>query len=260
MKILFIGDIVGQPGVDAVRALVPRLAADHSLDLIVANAENVCSGSGLTPKQYRQLRAAGIDLITMGDHVYRRSEIIPTLETEDRICRPANFPPRAPGRAVVMTPARDGTPVAAFCLLGRTFMRPADCPFLAADRILTEIGAKAKVILLDMHAEATADKYQMGHYLKGRVSAVLGTHTHVPTADEQLLGTTAFISDVGMTGPHESILGRRIDRVLAHALDFVPASFDVASGDVRLSGAIVDIDPPTGHALSIRRIQERLAL
>ncbi len=257
MKILFIGDIVGQPGVDAVRALVPKLMADHSLDLVVANAENVCSGSGLTPKQYRQLRTAGVNLMTMGDHVYRRSEIISTLQTEDRICKPANFPRSAPGRDYLLAPARDGVMVAVFCLLGRTFMRPVDCPFIAADRVLAEIADRAKVILVDMHAEATSDKYLMGHYLKGRVSAVLGTHTHVPTADEHLLGTTAFISDVGMTGPHESILGRRVDRVLAHALDFVPAAFDVASGDPRLSGAIVEIDPATGHALSIRRVQER---
>lgn len=255
MKILFIGDIVGQPGVDAVRGIVPKLIADEPLDLVVANAENVCSGSGLTPRQYRQVRSAGVDLITMGDHIYRRSEIIPTLESEDRICKPANFPQTAPGREFLLAPARDGTMVAVFCLLGRTFMRAVDCPFQAAERVLTQIGDKAKVILVDMHAEATSDKYLMGHFLKGRVSAVLGTHTHVPTADEQLLGTTAFISDVGMTGPHDSILGRRVDRVLSHALTFVPAAFDVASGDPRLSGAIVEVDPATGHTRAIRRVQ-----
>jgi calcineurin-like phosphoesterase len=136
-------------------------------------------------------------------------------------------------------------------------MRPVDCPFQAADRVLAEIGDNAKVIVVDMHAEATADKYLMAHHLKGRVTAVLGTHTHVPTADEQLIGTTAFISDVGMTGPHDSILGRRVDRVLAHVLDFVPTSFEVATGDVRLSGVIVEVDADTGHARGIRRIQER---
>lgn len=258
MKILFIGDIVGSPGVDAVKGIVPQIVADEAIDLVIANAENVCSGSGLTPKQFRQVRAAGVDLITMGDHIYRRAEIIPTLQSEDRICKPANFPRAAPGREVIYAPTRDGTLVAAFCLLGRTFLRPVDCPFVAADRVLTEIGAKAKVILVDMHAEATSDKYLMAHHLKGRVSAVLGTHTHVPTADEQIIGTTAFISDVGMTGPHESILGRRVDRVLSHALDFVPAAFDVATGDPRLSGAIVEIDPATGHALAIRRLQQKL--
>jgi calcineurin-like phosphoesterase len=139
-------------------------------------------------------------------------------------------------------------------LLGRTFMRPVDCPFKAAERVLAEIGDKAKVIVVDMHAEATSDKYLMGHFLKGRVSAVLGTHTHVPTADEQLLGTTAFISDVGMTGPYDSILGRRVDRVLAHSLDFVPTAFEVATGDPRLAGALIEVDPATGHAQAIRRV------
>jgi len=254
MKLLFLGDIVGQPGVEAVRALVPKLVLDEAIDLVIANAENVCSGSGLTPRQYRQLRTAGIDLMTMGDHIYRRSEIISILLSEDRIGKPANFPREAPGREVVYATTRDGVVVAAFSLLGRTFMRPVDCPFKAADRVLAEIGDKAKVIIVDMHAEATSDKYLMGHFLKGRVSAVLGTHTHVPTADEQLLGTTAFISDVGMTGPYDSILGRRVDRVLAHSLDFVPTAFEVATGDPRLAGALVEVDGVTGHALAIRRV------
>jgi metallophosphoesterase (TIGR00282 family) len=254
MKILFLGDIVGQPGIDAVRSLVPKLIAQESLDCVIANAENACSGSGLTPKQYRQIRSAGVDLITMGDHIYRRSEIVSVLQDEDRISKPANFPPEAPGREVIFAPARNGAVVAAISLLGRTFMRPVDCPFKAADRVLAAIGDKTKVIIVDMHAEATSDKYLMGHYLKGRVSAVLGTHTHVPTADEQLLGTTAFIADVGMTGPYESILGRRIDRVLAHALDFLPTPFDVASGDPRLAGAIVEVDAASGQALGIRRV------
>ena len=258
MKILFLGDIVGHPGVEAVRALVPKLVADHAIDLVIANAENVCSGSGLTPRQFRQLRTAGIELITMGDHIYRRNEIIPTLESDEHICKPANFPRSAPGREVIFSTTKDGTMVAAFCLLGRTFMRPVDCPFQAADRVLAEIGTKAKVIVVDMHAEATSDKYLMAHYLKGRVSAVFGTHTHVPTADEQLIGTTAFISDVGMTGPYDSILGRRVDRVLSHSLNFVPAAFDVATGDARISGAIVEIDAATGYAITIRRVQEKL--
>lgn len=260
MKLLFIGDIVGSPGVEAVRGLVPQLIEKLALDLVIANAENVCGGSGLTPKQYRQVRSAGVDLITMGDHIYRRNEIIPTLESEERICKPANFPREAPGREVIYAQAKDGTLVAVFCLLGRTFMRPVDCPFRAAERVLAQIGDKTRTIVVDMHAEATSDKYLMAHFLKGRVSAVLGTHTHVPTADEQLIGTTAFISDVGMTGPHDSILGRKIERVLAHSLDFVPISFDVASGDARLSGAIVEVDPATGHATAIRRIQEKVAV
>jgi metallophosphoesterase (TIGR00282 family) len=255
MKILFLGDIVGQPGIDAVRSLIPRLIEQESLDLVIANAENACSGSGLTPRQYRQLRNAGIDLITMGDHIYRRNEIIPVLTADEPICKPANFPREAPGPEFIIGSARNGVPVAAFCLLGRTYMRPVDCPFHAADRVLAALADRTKIIVVDVHAEATADKYLLGHYLKGRVSAVLGTHTHVATADEQILGgTTAYISDVGMTGPYESILGRRIDRVLSHNLDFVPAPFDVATGDPRLAGALVEIDAATGHAQAIRRV------
>jgi metallophosphoesterase (TIGR00282 family) len=255
MRLLFIGDIVGHPGVSLVRRAVPLLIEREGIDLVIANAENASGGSGMTPSVYRQLRAAGVDAVTLGDHIYKKQEIIPTLQADDRVCRPANFPPDAPGREWVMTPARDGTPVAVLSLLGRTFMRPVDCPFHAADRVLKELEGKARCVIVDMHAEATGDKYLMGHHLKGRVSAVLGTHTHVPTADEHVLsGGTAYISDVGMTGPYESILGRRIDRVLFTTTTFIPSPFDVATDDVRLGGALVDVDPATGRATAIRRL------
>jgi hypothetical protein len=254
MRILFLGDIVGQPGVAFVKQALPGVVAREQIDLVIANAENASSGSGMTPAAYRELRQAGIDLVTMGDHIYKRQEIIAILNKDERICKPANFPRAAPGRDFLVAPARDGTPVAVFCLLGRTFMRPVDCPFTAADRILKELEGQARCVIVDMHAEATADKYLMGHHLKGRVSAVLGTHTHVPTADEQILpGGTAFLCDVGMTGPYDSILGRRVDRVLSTTLTFIPSPFDVASGDPRLGGAVVDIDAATGHATAIRR-------
>jgi metallophosphoesterase (TIGR00282 family) len=255
MKILFLGDIVGQPGVSFVKQALPGLVAREGIGLVIANAENASAGAGITPSVYRQLRQAGIELVTMGDHVYKKQEIIPVLQEDDRICRPANFPEDAPGREFVLAAARDGTPVAAFCLLGRTFMRAVDCPFRAADRILRSIAGQAVCVIVDMHAEATADKYLMLHHLKGRVSAVLGTHTHVPTADERIVAPgTAFISDVGMTGPYDSILGRRIDRVLGTTVTFVPSAFDVATGDPRLGGAIVEIDPASGRATAIRRI------
>jgi metallophosphoesterase (TIGR00282 family) len=255
MRILFLGDIVGQPGVAFVKRALPVLIAHEHIDLVIANAENASGGSGLTPGAYRQLRQAGIDLITMGDHIYKKQDIIPLLESEDRLCKPANFPAQAPGREYVVGTARDGTPVAAFCLLGRTFMRAVDCPFQAADRVIQQLTGQVRCVVVDMHAEATADKYLMGHHLKGRVSAVLGTHTHVPTADEQVLpGGTAFISDVGMTGPYDSILGRRIDRVLGTTVTFVPSSFEVATGDPRLAGAIIEVDPATGQAVAIRRV------
>lgn len=255
MRILFLGDIVGKAGVAFVKRALPVVAARERIDLVIANAENATDGSGLTVKDYRQLRQSGVDLVTLGDHVYRRKDIISTLQEDERICRPANFPAGAPGRDFAIAPMPDGTSVAAFCLLGRTYMRPADCPYRAADRLVTELAGRARCIIVDMHAEATADKYLMAHHLRGRVTAVLGTHTHVPTADEQILpGGTAFISDVGMTGPYDSILGRRVDRVLSTAVSFVPSSFDVATGDPRLGGAIVEVDSTTGKAMAIRRL------
>ncbi|MGH7223530.1 MAG: TIGR00282 family metallophosphoesterase, partial [Gemmataceae bacterium] len=252
---LFIGDIVGSPGVTFVRRALPVLIAREGIDVVIANAENAANGSGLTPSLYRRLREAGVDLVTLGDHIYKKAEIISTLEKDDHICKPANFPLDAPGREFAAATARDGTSVAAFCVLGRTFMRSVDCPFRAADRVLAAIATQTRCLVVDVHAEATADKYLLGHHLKGRVSAVLGTHTHVPTADEQILaGGTAFISDVGMTGPYDSILGRRIDRVMSTTITFVPSPFDVATGDLRLGGAVVDVDPATGQSLSIRRL------
>src|SRR5207249_2278340 len=188
-------------------------------------------------------------------HIYKKQDIIPTLQKDERTCKPANFPADAPGRNYAFAAASDGTPVAALCLIGRTFMRPVDCPFKAADRVLQELSGQVRCIVVDMHAEATADKYLMAHYLKGRVAAVLGTHTHVPTADEQIMpGGTAFISDVGMTGPYDSVLGRRVDRVLFTTTTFVPSQFEVATGDPRLAGALVEIDAATGKATAIRRI------
>jgi 2',3'-cyclic-nucleotide 2'-phosphodiesterase len=256
MRLLFIGDIVGAPGVAILKQALPLLIAAEKIDLVIANAENAAGGSGLTPNLYRRIREAGVDLITLGDHIYKKAEIIPTMEKEERICKPANFPPDAPGREYAFAIARDGTPVAALCVLGRTFMRAVDCPFRAADRVLKTLAERGICcIVVDAHAEATADKYLLGHHLKGRVSAVLGTHTHVPTADEQVLAPgTAFISDVGMTGPYDSVLGRRVDRVLSTTVTFIPSAFDVATGDPRIGGALVDVDSATGRASAIRRI------
>jgi metallophosphoesterase (TIGR00282 family) len=254
MRLLFLGDIVGSPGVDLIRKALPGIIEAERLDFVVANGENASGGSGITPRTYRQLREAGIDLMTLGDHVYKKYEISSTLKEDERVCRPANFPPDSPGHRFVIAKARDGTRVGVFCVLGRTYMRPVDCPFRAADALVAELASSTDCIVVDAHAEATADKYLLAHHLKGRVAAVLGTHTHVPTADEQVLpGGTAFICDVGMCGPHDSILGRRVDRVLSTTLTFVPSAFDVAEGDPRLSGAIVEVE--AGKATSIRRFQ-----
>ncbi len=256
MRLLFIGDIVGKPGRRIVADAVATVRQQQQLDLIVANAENAADGSGITPAIYRELMEAGVDCITLGDHIYRRKEIASVLETEHNILKPANFPATAPGRCWTVIPTAAGVPVGIFCMLGRVYMRPVDCPFAAADRVLQEIPSDVRVRLLDFHAEATSDKQVMGRYLDGRVSAVLGTHTHVTTADEQIFpGGTAFQCDVGMTGPHESIIGRRIDRVLATTLTFCPTTFQVAKNDVRLCGTIVDVDPDTGRALRIHRLR-----
>jgi len=255
MRILLIGDIVGKPGEKIITRAVPGLRKRESLDLVIANAENAADGSGLAHSIYKKFMAAGIDCITLGDHIYRRSEIVSVLTTANNIVKPANFPASAPGKTWCVVTATDGTKVAVFSLLGRVFMRPVDCPWAAADRVLSEIPADVKIRILDFHAEATSDKQLMGRYLDGRVTAVLGTHTHVTTADEQIFpGGTAFQCDVGMTGPHASILGRRIDRVQETTLTFQPTQFEVATGDVRLCGTIVESDPTTGLATSIRRL------
>lgn len=255
MRILLIGDVVGKPGVKMVTQAVPGLRKRESLDLVIVNGENSADGSGIAPSIYKKLMGAGVDCITLGDHIYRRSEICPVLQEESNIVKPANYPPQAPGKTWAVVKAASGVPVAVFSLMGRVFMRPVDCPFLAADRVLAEIPAEVKVRVLDMHAEATSDKQLMGRYLDGQVSAVLGTHTHVTTADEQIFpGGTAFQCDVGMTGPHDSILGRRIDRVRETTITFQPTQFDVATGDVRLCGTIVDVDETTGRATNIRRL------
>lgn len=255
MRLLFVGDVVGTPGVEALRGALPALVARERLDCVIANAENAAGGSGLTARLYRRLRDAGVDLMTMGDHIYKKGELFETLRREERICKPANFPPEAAGREYAFAEARDGTPVAVVSLLGRTFMRPVDCPFRAIDRVLAQLSERFRVVVVDVHAEATAEKYLLAHYLRGRVSAVLGTHTHVATADEQVFAPgTAFQCDVGMTGPYDSVLGRRIDRVMETTVTFMPTAFDVAQGDVRVCGAVVDVDEATGRATAIRRL------
>jgi metallophosphoesterase (TIGR00282 family) len=255
VRVLLIGDIVGKPGERIVTAAIAGLRRREGLDLVIANAENAAEGSGLSPSQYRRLMAAGVDCVTLGDHIYRRSEICSVLASETNILKPANFPAQAPGRGWTVVTAADGTRVAVISLLGRVFMRPVDCPWTAVERVLAEIPPEVKVRVVDFHAEATSDKQVMGRYLDGRVTAVLGTHTHVTTADEQIFpGGTAFQCDVGMTGPHESILGRRIDRVTETTITFQPTHFEVATGDVRLSGTIVESDPATGRATAVRRL------
>lgn len=256
MRILFLGDIVGRPGYVAVTDRLPSIREELALDFVVVNAENAADGSGLTTRQFKGLVAAGVDAITMGDHIYRKLELKPVLESDPRIVKPANFPAASPGRAWTVLSSRCGIDVAVVSLLGRVFMRPVDCPFAAADRVLAEIPETVKVRFVDIHAEATSDKQTIARYLDGRVSAVLGTHTHVPTADCRILaGGTAYQTDVGMTGPYDSVIGRNVERVMLTATTFEPIHFHVASGDVRICGAVFEVDPETGKATSIERFE-----
>lgn len=255
MRLLFIGDIVGTPGVSITRRGVPFLKKRLELDVVIANAENASAGAGLYPNTYRQLASAGIDAFTMGDHIYKRVEICSLFESGEPIVRPANFPPDAPGPDHLLLNLPTGYSLAVISLMGRTFMRSVDCPFRAVDRVLAGLPENVKHIFVDIHAEATADKYLMAHHLQGRVSAIVGTHTHVPTADEQILeGGTAFLCDVGMTGPYGGILGRKADRVLPTHIDFIPRPFDIATTDVRIGAVLIQIDDETGRAISIERV------
>ncbi len=265
MRILFLGDIVGRPGYSAVTNRLARIRREHQLDFVVVNAENAADGSGLTARQFKGLVDAGVNAITMGDHIYKKIELKPLLEQDPRIVKPANYPASSPGRSWTVlrsTPHHASTPivdVAVVSLLGRVYMRPVDCPFAAIDRVMNEIPSAVKVRIVDIHAEATSDKQLMGFHLDGRVSAVLGTHTHVPTADAKLLaGGTAYQTDVGMSGPYDSVIGRDVERVKLTTISFEPVHFHVATGDVRLCGALVDVDPETGRANSIERFELRV--
>jgi 2',3'-cyclic-nucleotide 2'-phosphodiesterase len=253
MRLLFLGDVVGAPGVAMIVSRLAGLRASEQIDVVVANGENATNGSGLMPRDYKKLRAAGVDAITLGDHIYRKFEIADILkDPREPIVKPANYPDAAPGRGSCVISV-NWVSVVVISVMGRTYMRSVDCPFTAMDKLLATIQKPAN-IFVDFHAEATADKYQMFHHLKGRVTGLFGTHTHVPTADEQVRGGTAYITDVGMCGPHDGVLGRRADRVLHTVTTFEPSAFDVATGDVRLNGVIVDFDESTGIASAIRRV------
>ena len=257
VRLLCLGDIVGRPGRKVVEQKLKPLVRDKKIDLVIANAENIAAGSGITANLFHKLRSYGVDVVTLGDHVYRKLDIVPILTASERIVRPANLSQHAAGRTHTIVTTESGVSVAIFNLLGRIYMNlPSDDPFATADRILKSFPATAKVIVCDMHAEASSEKVAMGHHLDGRCSVVFGTHTHVPTADAKVLpGGTAFISDLGMCGPYDSVLGRRKDKVLKYMTTNMPTPFDVATGDVRMCGALAEIDESTGKALSIERIE-----
>ena len=256
ITLLCIGDVVGRPGRSSVSQWLPKLCKDHGVDCVIANVENAAAGSGLTSTLYEKFLRYGVHLFTMGDHIYRKLEIQKTLETSDRIVKPANFPSRSAGKEFAVFETECGVKVAIVSLLGRLFMRPStDCPFNAIDRVLQQIPSDVKIIAVDMHAEATSEKIAMGWHLDGRVSLVFGTHTHVQTADEQILDQgTAYITDLGMTGPHDGVLGRRKDRVLKHLITGMPAPFDVSKDNPKLCGLLVRVDRDTGRAQSVERV------
>jgi metallophosphoesterase (TIGR00282 family) len=261
LKVLFLGDVFGKPGRQAVQRLVPRLIARLGPDLVIANAENASSGVGVTPDAADELLAAEIDLLTAGNHVWTKREIGPYLAAPGcRMIRPANYPAGAPGRGRAVVPTPDGRKLGVVNLEGRVFMKALDDPFPAALAEVAALKAEGcRAILVDFHAEATSEKTAMGHHLDGKVSAVVGTHTHVQTADERLLpGGTAFISDVGMCGPRDSVIGVRKELVLERFLTQRPVAFEPAKKDVWVNAVLIEIDDATGLARSIARIQEKL--
>lgn len=258
MRILFVGDVFGGAGRRILKPALRRLRKELSPDLVVVNGENSAGGKGLTPDTSEELFRAGSDVVTSGNHVWDRREIVPYIGSHERLLRPANYPDPAPGAGVCIVTARDGNEVAVINVMGRVFMPDVDDPFRIIDAVLAEIRGRAQVILVDFHAEATSEKMAFGWYLDGRVTAVVGTHTHVATADERILPKgTAYISDVGMTGPHDSVIGMDKALVLERFLTQRPVRFEPADGDVRLSGVVIEASPLDGKAASIRRIELR---
>jgi metallophosphoesterase (TIGR00282 family) len=259
MKVLLVGDIVGRPGRNAFNQVVGRLKEEGRADVVIANGENAASGRGPTPEMANALLGAGADVITLGDHAWDSKEMVAGIDMESHVIRPANFPKSAPGKGFVRIETPEG-PITVLQLICRVFMQPGyDCPFQMADRLLKGELAGDKVIFVDIHGEASSERMAMGRFLDGRVAAVFGTHTHCQTADERVFPNgTAYITDLGMTGPRDSVLGREVEPVVKKFLSGVPQKFDVAKGDPCLEGAIVDVDMKTGKARKIERI--RIAL
>jgi metallophosphoesterase (TIGR00282 family) len=259
VKLLFIGDIVGEPGRRAVSALLSNLRTRLGLDFVIANGENSAGGSGITPKTAAEIFAAGVDVITSGDHLWDQKEVLELLNHEKRFLRPFNYPPGVPGNGSGVFQITQLPPVGVLNAQGRTFMAPLENPFTLAATEIKRLRERTKIIFVDFHGEATSEKIAFARYLDGQVSAVIGTHTHVQTADEQIFpGGTAYLSDAGFTGPQESVLGREIDPVIRRFLTGMPQRFDVARNQVVLHGAVIEIDASTGRALNIRRVAEKL--
>ncbi len=255
MNLLFIGDIFASAGRRFLAEVLPEIVASENIHLTVANAENAAGGFGLTPMVAEELFALGLDVLTSGNHIWDKKELLEYLERESRLLRPANYPPGMPGRGVCVVQARDGSTTAVINLQGRTHMPPIDCPFRKADEILASLDPGIKIRVVDFHAELTSEKMAMGWYLDGRVSAVIGTHTHVPTADTRILpGGTAYQTDAGMTGPYDSVIGVEKEIVIRRFLTSTPVRMEAARGKVELHGLVVQVDNSTGKAVAARRV------
>lgn len=257
MRILFVGDIVGRPGRLALRERLGRLIDTHCIDLVVANGENAAAGFGLTVDVAEELFSLGIDVMTTGNHIWDKKDILDMLDGEERLLRPANYPGDAPGSGAGIYRTAGGVSVGVINLEGRVFMKNLDCPFQAADRLVEQIRQTTQVILVDIHAEATSEKAALGWYLEGRVSAVVGTHTHVQTADERVLpGGTAYISDVGMTGSRDGVIGMRREQVIEKFLNQRPTRFEICKKDPAINAVVIEVDADSGRAVQIERILE----
>jgi metallophosphoesterase (TIGR00282 family) len=254
VKLLFVGDVFGQPGREALLRWLPGFKDEHGVDFVIANGENVANGAGITSKLAEKLLAGGVDVITTGNHVYRQKEVYSFLNADERIVRPANFPPGSPGKGLTVRSAADGTRVAVINLSGHLFMGIGQSPFRVVDRLVEEARSSAETIVLDLHAEATSEKVAMGHYLDGRITALIGTHTHVQTSDARVLPAgTAYITDVGMAGPLNSVIGVRTDIIVQRFLTELPAQFEVAEGPVRLNAVVIEAEG--GRARSIEALE-----
>jgi metallophosphoesterase (TIGR00282 family) len=257
IRILAIGDVVGRPGRRFLRSRLPEVVARENVEFVIVNGENAASGLGITRALAKEIHAAGADVITTGDHVWRRQDVRQALVADRNLLRPHNFPAGAPGAGVVVTRTRSGVPVRVVNLLGRIFMDPVDCPFECMERILQESREPA-VTIVDMHAEATSEKGALAWAADGRITAVVGTHTHVQTADERILERgTAFITDLGMTGAVRSVLGRKVEQVVEKFRSRIYVAMDVADGEMQMGGAVITVEPETGRALDIQRVTER---
>jgi metallophosphoesterase (TIGR00282 family) len=256
MRILFIGDIVGKAGRQAIDGVLGKVIADHKIEFTIANGENAAGGMGITPSIAIEILDQGVDVLTSGNHIWAKKEIVPFLDEELRILRPANYPPGVPGRGSGVLHSANGEKVGILNLEGRVFMKHLDCPFRTGEKQVELLRKEANIIIVDFHAEATSEKMAMGWFLNGKVSAVLGTHTHVQTSDERILDEgTAYISDVGMTGPMNSVIGIRKEIALERLLTQIPWKFDVAKEAIELQGVVVDVDSKTGKAKDIKRIR-----